>query len=119
VRRRQTSDLTIRCRISRRFVTSFDDGADAHRPKRHSAFTASVMKIKHFTLRNCDVYNSVMASYIIKSCVLSGHRCTKRALIIGAVMRKLLHIIYGVLKSGKPFDPSWSANHGLTVKTVS
>lgn len=31
--------------------------------------------------------------------------------IIGAVMRKLLHIIYGVLKSGKPFDPFWSANH--------
>lgn len=31
--------------------------------------------------------------------------------IIGAVMRKLLHIIYGVLKSGKPFDPSWSVNH--------
>ena len=32
-------------------------------------------------------------------------------LIIGAVMRKLLHIIYGVLKSGIPFDPAWSANH--------
>lgn len=31
--------------------------------------------------------------------------------IIGAVMRKLLHIIYGVLKSGKPFDPAWSAYH--------
>lgn len=31
--------------------------------------------------------------------------------IIGALMRKLLHIIYGVLKSGMPFDPSWSANH--------
>ena len=31
--------------------------------------------------------------------------------IIGAVMRKLLHIIYGVLKSGKPFDPAWSVNH--------
>ena len=25
--------------------------------------------------------------------------------IIGAAMRKLLHIVYGVLKSGKPFDP--------------
>jgi hypothetical protein len=25
--------------------------------------------------------------------------------IIGALMRKLLHIVYGVLKSGKPFDP--------------
>ena len=31
--------------------------------------------------------------------------------IIGAVMRKLLHIIYGVLKSGMPFDPAWSAYH--------
>lgn len=31
--------------------------------------------------------------------------------IIGAVMRKLLHIIYGVLKSGRPFDPSWSAEN--------
>jgi transposase len=31
--------------------------------------------------------------------------------IIGAVMRKLLHIVYGVLKSGMPFDPSWSAHH--------
>ena len=31
--------------------------------------------------------------------------------IIGAVMRKLLHIVYGVLKSGMPFDPAWAANH--------
>lgn len=28
-----------------------------------------------------------------------------KMVIIGAVMRKLAHIIYGVLKSGKPFDP--------------
>lgn len=27
--------------------------------------------------------------------------------IIGAAMRKLIHIIYGVLKSGKPFDPAY------------
>ena len=25
--------------------------------------------------------------------------------IVGAAMRQLLHLIYGVLKSGKPFDP--------------
>ena len=30
--------------------------------------------------------------------------------IIGAVMRKLLHIVYGVLNSGMPFDPSYDAN---------
>jgi transposase len=29
--------------------------------------------------------------------------------IVGAAMRKLLHLIYGVLQSGKPFDPTWAA----------
>ncbi len=32
-------------------------------------------------------------------------------LIIGAVMRKLLHIIYGVLKSGKPFDANYAVKN--------
>jgi transposase len=27
-------------------------------------------------------------------------------LIIGAMMRKLIHVVFGVLKSGKPFDPT-------------
>jgi transposase len=31
--------------------------------------------------------------------------------IIGAVMRKLIHIIFGVLKSGRPFDPSFSVKN--------
>ena len=39
--------------------------------------------------------------------------------IIAAVMRKLLHIIYGVLKSGKTFDADYSPNNVLTAKTVS
>jgi transposase len=30
--------------------------------------------------------------------------------IIGAVMRKLIHLAYGVLKSGKPYDPLHSQN---------
>jgi transposase len=28
--------------------------------------------------------------------------------VIGAAMRKLIHLAYGVLKSGKPFDPEWT-----------
>jgi transposase len=28
--------------------------------------------------------------------------------VIGAVMRKLVHLAYGVLKSGRPFDPQWA-----------
>jgi transposase len=27
--------------------------------------------------------------------------------VIGAIMRKLIHLAYGVLKTGKPFDPNW------------
>ena len=30
--------------------------------------------------------------------------------ILGAVMRKLIHLAYGVLKSGKPFDPNYRQN---------
>ena len=30
--------------------------------------------------------------------------------VIGAAMRKLLHIVYGVLKSGRPFDPGLAIN---------
>jgi transposase len=29
--------------------------------------------------------------------------------IIGAAMRKLLHLVFGVLKSGRPFDPAYSS----------
>jgi hypothetical protein len=28
--------------------------------------------------------------------------------IIGAAMRKLIHLAYGVLKTGQPFDPEWT-----------
>lgn len=30
--------------------------------------------------------------------------------VIGAAMRKLIHLAYGVLKTGKPFDPVWVQN---------
>ena len=28
--------------------------------------------------------------------------------VICAVMRKLIHLVYGVLKTGKEFDPQWA-----------
>ena len=33
--------------------------------------------------------------------------------VIGAVMHKLLHLIYGILKSGKPFDPDFLQKQGV------
>jgi transposase len=42
-----------------------------------------------------------------------GERLAKKGkskmLIVGAAMRKLLHLAYGVLKSGRPFDPDFVA----------
>jgi transposase len=35
-----------------------------------------------------------------------GKRPIRPMVIVGAAMRKLLPLIYGVLKSGKPFDPA-------------
>jgi transposase len=32
-----------------------------------------------------------------------------KMIVVGAVMRKLVYIAYGVLKSGKPFDPAIGA----------
>jgi len=38
----------------------------------------------------------------------SGYPCSAWVMaIVGAAMRKLVHLAFGVLKSGKPFDPSW------------
>ena len=28
--------------------------------------------------------------------------------VVGAAMRKLVHLAYGVLKTGRPFDPEWA-----------
>ena len=47
---------------------------------------------------------------IIKAfCERLSQRGKRPMEIIGAAMRKLLHIVYGVLKSGKAFDPSLAA----------
>ena len=35
-----------------------------------------------------------------------------KMLIVGAAMRKLLHLAFGVLKSGKPFDPNFATAAG-------
>jgi transposase len=36
------------------------------------------------------------------------HRGKSKMAVIGAAMRKLVHLAYGVLKTGKPFDPEWA-----------
>ena len=47
-------------------------------------------------------YNPIIKAF----CDRLSQRGKRPLEIIGAAMRKLLHIVYGVLKSGKAFDPS-------------
>lgn len=46
-------------------------------------------------------FNPVLARFADRLAVAGK----PKMVVIGAVMRKLAHMIYGVLKSGKPFDP--------------
>jgi transposase len=50
-------------------------------------------------------YNPIIAAF----CQRLQQRGKRPMEIIGAAMRKLLHIAYGVLKSGKAFDPSFAS----------
>jgi transposase len=36
--------------------------------------------------------------------------------VVGAVMRKLLHLAYGVLKTNQPFDPEWTTRARIIVE---
>ena len=36
------------------------------------------------------------------------HRGKSKMSVIGAALRKLLHLAYGVLKTGQPFNPEWT-----------
>jgi hypothetical protein len=48
-------------------------------------------------------YNPV----IIGFCQRLAKKAKNGKVIVCAVMRKLVHIIFGVLKSGRPFDPNF------------
>jgi transposase len=51
-------------------------------------------------------YNPVMVDF----CNRLRRKGKNGKVIICAVMRKLVHVIYGILKSGKPFDPNYKLN---------
>jgi transposase len=56
-------------------------------------------------------YNPIVRRFCQR---LASHGKNKME-VIGAAMRKLIHIVFGVLKSGKPFDP----NHELLLNSTS
>lgn len=71
---------------------------------------ATLSKTGHAALRRALYMPAMVALYCtgwgkVYRARLEANRKPAK-LIIGAMMRKLAHVIFGVLKSGKPFDPA-------------
>ncbi len=73
--------------------------------------SSSISKLGNKRLRKAFFLPALSAKLhnpIIKNfCKQLSERGKKAKQIICAAMRKLIHIVYGVLKSGKPFDPNY------------
>jgi transposase len=76
---------------------------------------ARLSKVGSSRLRKSLYYPAITAlrfNPLIKSFGLRlSAQGKSKMLIIGAAMRKLLHIAYGVLKSQRPFDPAFSTQN--------
>jgi transposase len=46
---------------------------------------------------------------ILYHCLKENGKNSK--VVVCAIMRKLVHLIFGILKSGKPFDENYTTNH--------
>lgn len=86
-------------------------------PRQHTSGTSvkkrnSLSKIGNARLRKCLYFPAITAKkhnpVIRKFCQNLKERGKNNMVVIGAAMRKLLHIIFGVLKSAKPFDPKFA-----------
>jgi transposase len=80
-----------------------ESGSSVHRKPRLS-------KVGSSRLRDALYFPAITALRCNAALKALGERLAERGkakmVIVGAAMRKLLHICYGVLKNGTPFDPS-------------
>ena len=73
------------------------------RPKLCKVGTARLRKALYFPAIVATQHNPIIKA--LGARLREGGKCPM--VIIGAAMRKLIHLAYGVLKSGKPFDPHY------------
>jgi transposase len=67
---------------------------------------ANLRKILYLPAISAKRWNPIVKVFC-ERLLRSGHRPME---VIAAAMRKLLHIAYGILKSGRPFDPNYLVN---------
>ena len=67
-----------------------------------------------------DIINSQTKRFIPNPIIINQsarleERGKEKMVIVGAAMRKLLQLAYGVLKSGQPFDPNYATKSQATI----
>lgn len=72
------------------------------RPRLAKLGSARIRKALYFPALTAMRYNPVLIAFAAKLRAAGKHNMV----IIAAVMRKLLHVAYGVLRSQRPFDPT-------------
>jgi transposase len=110
-----------------RGITSFDNVrqlvafAGLNPQQRQSGrmnFTAGISRMGRKSIRSALYmpalsamrYNPLMVDFVERL----RHNGLQGKQIVVAVMRKLIHLAYGVLKSGQPFDPHYAAKMAVT-----
>jgi transposase len=83
---------------------NFLSGTSVHKKSRLSKTGNShLRKILYLPAVSAKRWNAIVATFCDRLS-LSGLRPME---VIGAAMRKLIHLIFGILKRGKPFDPDY------------
>lgn len=90
---------------------NISSGSSIHKKSRLSKTgNSNLRKILYMPAICAKRYNPIIHTFCLRL-LKSGLRPME---VIGAAMHKLLHLIYGILKSGKPFDPDFLQKQGAT-----
>lgn len=101
---RQASQLAAYAGLAPREHTS---GSSVRKRSKLSNFGNQHLRTAFYMPALCAFrFNSIIAALVDRL----TERGKSKMVIVGAVMRKLLHLAFGVLKTRKPFDPNYLQN---------
>jgi transposase len=87
---------------------NFVSGTSVHKKARMSKMgNVNLRKALYMSAVSAKRFNPIVRAF----CQRLLEKGLKPLEVIGAAMHKLLHLIYGILKSGKPFDPDFLTKH--------
>lgn len=82
-------------------VCQFESGSIRRKPRLSKCGNPKLRKSLFFPAMVAIRYNPMLIALAKRLTAAKKHKMV----ILGAAMRKLLHIVFGVLKSGRPFNP--------------